>query len=138
MSRTPDASTGVESTNATPGKGRGSNPQSLDDVFDVLSADRRRHVLYVLYCRPGPVTLRDLADATTPESGTDVERVTAELAHVHLPKLDDAGVVEYDRDDGSASLTDLSARFERYLAAAAADEGKSLRRSSASATLSEF
>jgi len=138
MSHTPDAPTGVQSTNAALGEGRGSNPQSLDDVFDVLSANRRRHALYVLYRRADSTTVRELADALTPESGGDVERVTAELAHVHLPRLDDAGVVEYDRDAETVALADLSDRFDRYLAVAAADERESLRRSFESATLSEF
>lgn len=138
MSRTPDAPTGVQSTNAALGEGRGSNSQSLDDVFEVLSANRRRHALYVLYRRSDSTTVRDLADALTPESGTDTARTTAALAHVHLPKLDDAGVVEYDREAGTVALADLPDRFDRYLAAAAADERESLRRSFESATLSEF
>ncbi|WP_135829866.1 DUF7344 domain-containing protein [Halorussus halobius] len=115
---------------ATPGEDRGSAQQSLDELFDVLSAERRRHALYVLYRRTEPTTVRDLADAVAAECGVDLARVTADLAHVHLPKLADAGLVEYDREGGTVALDDPSDRFDRYLAAAAGDEGEPLGRSS--------
>ncbi|OAQ53976.1 hypothetical protein HTG_00170 [Natrinema mahii] len=91
---------------------------SLDLVFDLLSNRRRRYALYYLNQRSDGVatvaalaknvvaferiaaggadrdSARSPADAG-PADGQDTVRV--ELRHVHLPKLEDAGVLEHDR-----------------------------------------
>lgn len=71
----------------------------------VLASDRRRVALDVLDTRRGPLDLDDLAalvaaeehDRDTPTDKT-VEQTAISLHHVHLPKLEAAGVVRYDAD----------------------------------------
>ncbi|THE63365.1 hypothetical protein D8Y22_18905 [Salinadaptatus halalkaliphilus] len=82
---------------------------SLDLVFNLLSNRRRRYTLYFLYDRPdGVATLEELTDhvvgletqiGETGGASTDeqIEEVRVELQHVHLPKLEDAGVLETDQ-----------------------------------------
>ena len=84
---------------------------SLDQVFDLLSNRRRRYALYYLYEQDdGVATLDELTDHVvalesrdddaTVELGASEEfavQVRTELQHVHLPKLEDAGVLEHDQ-----------------------------------------
>ncbi|QCC60429.1 hypothetical protein NP511_00285 [Natrinema thermotolerans] len=93
---------------------------SLDLVFDLLSNRRRRYALYYLNQQSdGVATVAALAqnvvaferiaaeDAdrdsarSPPDRDADPaderETVRVELRHVHLPKLEDAGVLEHDR-----------------------------------------
>ncbi|WP_440764430.1 DUF7344 domain-containing protein [Natronorubrum sp. DTA7] len=99
---------------------------SLDLIFDLLSNRRRRYALYYMHDQPdGVATLDELAtaiialqqadsseeaaiaDETETDSGdnTDSEtdcdqrqlRIRTELQHTHLPKLEDAGVLDHDR-----------------------------------------
>ncbi|WP_232342811.1 DUF7344 domain-containing protein [Halosimplex litoreum] len=74
-----------------------------DERHDLLAVERRRVVLEALVDREEPVALADLAewvaaretDAATP--GEDAtERVAVSLHHVHLPRMDDLGVLDYD------------------------------------------
>lgn len=138
MSRVPDRAAGAEPTNTDSSEARGSHAESLDAVFDVLSAERRRHALYELYRRAGEVALDDLVDAVSSSVGANPARVAADLHHVHLPKLDEEGVAEYDREAGVARLADNSDRLDRYLSSAATDEGEPLRRTGDTQSLSEF
>ncbi|WP_162224554.1 DUF7344 domain-containing protein [Halorussus amylolyticus] len=138
MSQLSNSSTGEQSTNAAPGESHGSHPRSLDSVFDVLATERRRNVLYALYESAGRVALSDLADEVASVEGADFERVATSLHHVHLPRLAEVGVVEYDHEGRFARLALDSELFRRYLALAAEDERGSLRRAAESASLSEF
>lgn len=109
---------------------------ALDEVFDVLVSPRRRAVLYELYGRSDPIALSDLAIAVSRSepNGIDTEEITADetvttdrpvalaLDHVHLPKLQQAGLVEYDRTERTVQLNRIPAQFERYLRFAAEDE----------------
>ncbi|MCO8243330.1 MULTISPECIES: helix-turn-helix domain-containing protein [unclassified Haladaptatus] len=109
---------------------------ALDEVFDVLVSPRRRAVLYELYGRSDPIALSDLAIAVTRSelNGIDTEGITADetvttdrqvvlaLDHVHLPKLQQAGLVEYDRTERTVQLNRIPGQFERYLLFAAEDE----------------
>lgn len=137
MSQAPDNSTGERSTTDLASSG-GSRGHSLDTIFEVLVAERRRNALYVLYRHAGPISLADLADEVAALEGATTERVAASLHHLHLPKLVESGVADYDVEEGRVRLTDHSDRFGEYLTSAAADERRPLRRASESATLSEF
>jgi hypothetical protein len=75
------------------------------DRHRLLASDRRRLVLDVLSERSDPVTLDELAaELATKESTLDasdeesVRRVKISLHHVHLPKMSDFGLLEYDAD----------------------------------------
>ncbi len=82
---------------------------SLDLVFELLSNSRRRYALYHLNEQPdGVATLETLTEnvvAFEQKTGTrDGEHTTDRhasvqmaLTHTHLPKLEDAGLLEYDR-----------------------------------------
>lgn len=75
------------------------------DRHRVLASDRRRHVLDVVAARSLPVALDALAAAVVADEGGDPadertrERAAISLHHVHLPLLDEYGVVAYDADE---------------------------------------
>jgi hypothetical protein len=94
-----------------------SRNETLEDVsqaFDLLRNARRRGVLYMLN-RNGRMSVQAVARRITEwqseadGSAPDVETVETSLVHSHLPKLDAAGVVEYDPDEETVEL-DESAR----------------------------
>lgn len=96
---------------------------SQDVVFDVLSSTRRRQVLYILK-NEGPMELTELAEhVAARENDTTVEgltkqqrkRVYVSLYQTHVPKLEDAGLVEYDQDTGVVELRARAADIDRYL-----------------------
>lgn len=81
--------------------------RSIDLWFAALSDPRRRSLCrYAMRTDGGPVAHEELVDHVVrraPETDSaepDRERVETELRHVHLPKLDDAGMVDYDRQSG--------------------------------------
>lgn len=94
-----------------------------------LIADRHRRIL-LDHLREASVTTRDdLADVlrrvdSDPESDTDGEtrrcRFAVGLHHTHLPALADAGVIEYDPDDGTVVYRP-DERVERLLDALSTD-----------------
>lgn len=77
----------------------------VSDLHAVLADERRRATLTDLADRSAPVDVEALARSVaaresdrSPESVPSelVERVHVTLHHVHLPKLADLGLVEYD------------------------------------------
>lgn len=97
---------------------------SQDVVFDILSSPRRRYTLYYLRTTEGPVKLTDLAtqvaaweNDTDPEDITEQERkrVYVSLYQTHVPRLDEAGIVDYDSDSGYVALTDDAYSIDEYL-----------------------
>ena len=80
---------------------------SLDTVFDLLSDQRRRYVLYHLVnAADDTVGYEDLAEQVAVwEAGGDpsedhVDRVATDLYHIHLPKLTESNVVDFDQRSG--------------------------------------
>lgn len=78
-----------------------------DEVVGTLLADSVRELIVsLLRERGGSLTIDDLARALAAVERTDgcppsegaVASAVASLHHVHLPKLDDVGIVEYDAD----------------------------------------
>lgn len=98
---------------------------SADDetkLYDALANARRRQALRVLCESDAPLALADLARevAAREESGTEasdeaIERVQISLYHVHLPKLEESGVVEFDPSQRTVSLAETSLPIERWL-----------------------
>jgi len=94
-----------------------------DLVFDILSSARRRYVLYLLKTE-GRMELTELAEhVAARENDTSVEELTRQqrkrvyvsLYQTHIPKLEDAGFVEYDQDSGYVSLRGRADEIDQYL-----------------------
>lgn len=72
------------------------------EYYELLAAKHRRAVLDILATSTHPIELEELAAtiATREDvNGVDdgfVDRVRLELHHVHLPKMDSLGVIDYD------------------------------------------
>lgn len=97
---------------------------SQDLVFDLLSSPRRRFVLHYLRSESDTIALTALADEvaaweyeTPVEELTDQERKRAyvSLYQTHVPKLADAGIVEYDQDSGAVTLAARADVVDAYL-----------------------
>ncbi len=97
---------------------------SKDVIFELLKNRRRREVLAYLLEAEETVTLGELAEQIAAwENDTEVaalssdqrKRVYVALYQTHLPKMDDAGIVEYDQDRGLISLADNADLLMMYL-----------------------
>lgn len=76
---------------------------TASDRHRLLAVERRRLVLDILAGNTDPVELDELATGIVErEDGTDavdeptVERVAITLHHVHLPKVAQFGIIDYD------------------------------------------
>jgi predicted transcriptional regulator len=101
-----------------------------EEIFTTLSNQRRRYVVHAL------------DDESSAEIGSLAEQVAAweydvevgELSHDerkrvytslqqnHLPKMDDAGVVEFDKDRGTVAPTEAFADVDLYLEVVGSDD----------------
>ncbi|WP_254768542.1 DUF7344 domain-containing protein [Salinilacihabitans rarus] len=97
---------------------------SKDVIFELLKNRRRREVLEYLLEAEGTVTLGELAEQIAAwENDTSVsalssdqrKRVYVALYQTHLPKMDDAGIVDYDQDRGLIELSDNADLLLMYL-----------------------
>ena len=97
---------------------------SPDDVFHLLQTTRRRDTMRYLHDHDSPVRMRDLAEQvaawendTTVEglSSTQRQRVYIPLYQTHLPKLDEAGVIEYEQSRGVVEATELADVLYAYI-----------------------
>lgn len=84
-----------------------------DVLFDVLSDSRRRFVIACLREYATPMALGDLADELaiweydaeiTEIPAAEVTSIYASLYHTHIPKMADAGVVEYSQERDAVTL----------------------------------
>ncbi|MFB6155660.1 MAG: hypothetical protein ABEJ22_07165 [Haloferacaceae archaeon] len=107
----------------TTGGEQGVESLSVDDVFTVLSNQRRRLVLRYLKAHDGPVRVRELSHQVAAwENDLTVEelnykqrkRVYTSLHQTHLPKLADCGIIAYDRNRGTVTLTDRVEELDFY------------------------
>lgn len=99
-------------------------PLSDDEVYHLLQTRRRRLVLRYLRDREGPHEMRDVAeqvaawehDTTLQELRSEErQRVYIALYQTHLPRLDDAGVIEYNQSRGIVDPTDRIDQLYRVL-----------------------
>lgn len=80
----------------------------IDDHFDALADEQRREVLLaVLDKNP-----RDDRSVTTAARTAGSERQT-ELHQVHLPKLEDYGLIDWNRERHEITKGPLFDRFDR-------------------------
>lgn len=82
-----------------------------NQIFAILSDPRRRVVLQILE-RESSIELPELATRVARREGgegeiTDiaVQKVRMDLYHCHLPKIADAGFVEYSPDSDTVTLS---------------------------------
>lgn len=95
-----------------------------DDIFEMLSNERRRCVLYYLQRQPSPVGLGSVVEYVAAwqndkpmEAVTPRERtcVYSALHQTHLPKLASVGLIEYDTDRSEVRLRDDAEYARLYL-----------------------
>lgn len=96
-----------------------------EDVFEVLSNARRRCIVHYLKKHEGRrVELRELVDYVAAwENDTTIEdldsqrrkSVYAAIRQTHLPKMEDAGVIDYEHLRGEIELTDAARDIQLYL-----------------------
>ncbi|WP_423751263.1 DUF7344 domain-containing protein [Salinirarus marinus] len=92
------------------------------DIHDILRNDRRRNVIKQLQETNHEVSLRDLsvrvAEIETGESPPPSnirDSVYISLHQTHLPKLDDADIVDYDSDRKTISLQKPAQQVDLYM-----------------------
>lgn len=97
---------------------------SQDQVFEVLKSPRRRYALYFLKQVGGRAELSDITEQVAAwENEIPVENLSSEqrkrvyisLYQTHMPKLDDADIVEYDQSRGVVELGENARELDIYL-----------------------
>jgi hypothetical protein len=97
---------------------------SMDVTFGLLKNRRRRETLQYLREHDGEARLDEVAEHIAAlENETTVaalssdqrKRVYIGLYQCHLPKLDDAGVVDYDQDRGTILMNETAEQLFHYL-----------------------
>lgn len=95
-----------------------------DDVYEVLSNRRRRFVIHYLRRSDARTPLGTLAEHVAAwENGVDIASVGSDarknvytsLQQFHLPKMEDLGLVVFDRRAGEVELTGEADDVEVYL-----------------------
>ncbi|WP_121742566.1 DUF7344 domain-containing protein [Natronorubrum halophilum] len=99
---------------------------SQDEIFHILQTSRRRDVIDYLLDKSGPVKMGEIAEhVAAKENDTTVanltstqrQRVYIPLYQSHLSKLDEKGLIEYDKPRGIVRPTDEVEKFRPYLEA---------------------
>lgn len=97
---------------------------TVDEVFDILRNSRRRAVISYLFENDGQASVKELTQhvasdeydvplgETTPDQH---KRVYTALYQCHLERLDDFGVVDFDRDEKQVSLDAAAPQVAAYL-----------------------
>jgi hypothetical protein len=94
---------------------------SIDEIFDIVSNCRRRYVVYFLKNTRQPTELGTLATQIaaweTDQSMVEVtraerKRVYTSLQQVHLPKMNDAGLIRFEKPSSIIEPTSLLATIE--------------------------
>ena len=106
-------------------RGTSSGQLSRNEIFDVLSNERRQYVLHYLKEQDDrAVSLRELVDHvaawendTAPDriDSDERKRVYTALRQSHLPRLEEAGIVDYEHLRGEVTLNDEAREVQMYL-----------------------
>jgi hypothetical protein len=97
---------------------------SRDEIFEILSNQRRRFTLHHLQQNGDRAELGDIARHVAAwENGVDVDAVSSEerkrvytsLQQFHLPKLDERGVIAFDDREGVVELNSIAEDVDVYL-----------------------
>jgi hypothetical protein len=112
-------------SSSSPTTSEDSDPRlAKDTLFDLLKNQRRRDALTYLVANDGRTTLSDMAEhIAAKENDLPVESINSKqrkrvyigLYQCHLPKLSDAGVVDFDKDRGTIELCDLATQLYPYI-----------------------
>jgi DNA-binding transcriptional ArsR family regulator len=109
-------------------------PELSDDrLYRALSSKRRRRLLYVLLVEESSSmeriatvlvrwTVSGKEEMVRPE---ERERILTELDHIHLPVLEEAGMVSYDREDGTVRIAPLDVAVTDLIAKSVETESSS-------------
>lgn len=81
-------------------------PEDLDAVFACLAHQRRRLLIECLSENPGPIVVEEIVQylseredvSTTDTPNETPAEMTITLLHSHLPKMEDAGVIEVEHE----------------------------------------
>jgi hypothetical protein len=89
------------------------SPLLVDIIMELLASRRRRYCLsYFLGADSTDVDITGLVEYVSQRERTDpsltdvnsqAEQLKIDLCHTHLPKLADAGLIEYDVDTGTVT-----------------------------------
>lgn len=97
---------------------------SLDVIFEALKNERRRRVIHYLKEAEQQVELGNIAERiAADENDKTVAEVTYEerkrvyvaLYQCHLPKLDDMGIISFNKPRGVMELRETAQQLEPYL-----------------------
>ncbi|MFC7128808.1 DUF7344 domain-containing protein [Haloferax chudinovii] len=100
----------------------GGGQRELDNRFHILQNARRRMVIDILEDVDSPVSIGDLAERIASNetdkaigqlTSSERKRVYTALYQAHLPKLDDANVIDFDKHRGKVSPGDSFADYLR-------------------------
>lgn len=89
------------------GNGRGAGREPVDRILEILSHPGRREILGFLVdassetCSIDEVVDHLAAERDAADSAAEQRRLALQLRHVHLPKLAQEGVIEYDPSTGA-------------------------------------
>ncbi len=93
-----------------------------DELFSILSNQRRRYALHACKCYDTPMDISELSERVAaweygkPRSGLDSDerrRVYTSMQQSHLPTMDRAGVIEFDGSE--VALEDRAQELEVYM-----------------------
>ena len=96
----------------------------VDHLYDVLSNRRRRFAIHYLKQSSGPTTVGELSETVAAwEEGCDPadvgpdqrKRVYTALQQSHLPVMERAGIVEYDKDRKRVEATTALSEVDVYV-----------------------
>lgn len=97
-------------------------PLPMDAIFDILSNERRRHILRYLDAADEAVTIGELAEmlaeGESDNGGYDHrhrKRTYLSLRQSHLPRMADVGIVEYESRGNRVRLAPAFDHVEPYL-----------------------
>lgn len=95
-----------------------------DELYDVLANQRRRFAVHLLKREEQTMRIGEMAeqiaawenDVDTAEiTGSDRKRVYTALQQSHLPKMDRAGVVEFNKNRGVVEPTEALQNIDLYM-----------------------
>lgn len=99
----------------------GRSADEVDELVAAVSHHHRREALEVLRSANRPLALADLATELVRRNGEDsakeaikqqAERLQLQLYHCHVPKLAEAGLVEYNAARKTVSLTEKASEID--------------------------